>query len=184
MAKKLGLVHCRVCKKNIDRENETGWIMPSKNYFYHEKCYKDWVEKKDDIHAKAADDEWYEAMIYYLSHIVKSPIDYKKTKSQWKNFLKQNKTAKGIYFAIRYFYDVQKGDKDKSIGGIGIVSSIYDDSRAYWYDREEREHGICARIEAQMRQQAEQKKIVIKQAKRKSIREKAISLADIENMED
>ena len=40
-----------------------------------------------------------------------SPIDYKKTKSQWKNFLKQNKTAKGIYFAIRYFYDVLKGDK-------------------------------------------------------------------------
>ena len=100
------------------------------------------------------------------------------------SFLKQNKTAKGIYFAIRYFYDVQKGDKDKSLGGIGIVSSIYDDSRAYWYNREERESGICARIEEQMRQQIEQKKIVVKQAKRKSIREKAISLEEINQMED
>jgi hypothetical protein len=97
--------------------------------------------------------------------------------------LKQNKTAKGIYFAIRYFYDVQKGDKDKCLGGIGIVSSIYDDSRAYWYDREEKDHGICARIEEQMRQQVEQTKSVVKQAKRKSIREKAISLDDIEGMD-
>ena len=101
-----------------------------------------------------------------------------------KTFLKQNKTAKGIYFAIRYFYDVQKGDKEKSLGGIGIVSSIYEDSCAYWYDREDKDHGICARIEEQMKQQAEQKKIVVKQTKRKSIREKAISLEDIESMED
>ena len=57
MAKKLGLVHCRVCKKNIDRNIETGWIMPSRNYFYHEACYKEWVEKKDDLHARAADNE-------------------------------------------------------------------------------------------------------------------------------
>jgi hypothetical protein len=183
MAKKLGLVLCRVCKKEIDRNTETDWIMPSKNYFYHKKCHEDWVEKKDDLHAKATDNEWHDAMIYYLAHVIKAPIDYKKTESQWKNFLKQNKTAKGIYFAIRYFYDVQKGDKEKSLGGIGIVSSIYDDSRAYWYSREEKEHGICARIEEQMRQQVEQKKIVVKQAKRKSIREKAISLSDIEDME-
>lgn len=184
MARKLGMVHCRVCKRDIDRENETGWIMPSRNYFYHEKCYQEWVEKKDDLHAKAADNEWYEAMIYYLAHVVKAPIDYKKTTSQWKNFLKQNKTAKGIYFAIRYFYDVQNGDKEKSQGGIGIVSSIYDDSRAYWYAREDREHGVCARIEEQMRQQAEQTRTVIKQQARKGARAKAIRLDDIEGMDN
>jgi hypothetical protein len=183
MARKLPPVHCRVCKKPIDRQNETGWIMPATKQYYHEKCYKEWVEKKDDLHAKASDNEWYEAMIYYLGHVIKAPINYKKTTSQWNNFLKQNKTAKGIYFAIRYFYDVQKGDKDKCLGGIGIVSSIYDDSRAYWYDREEKDHGICARIEEQMRQQVEQTKSVVKQAKRKSIREKAISLDDIEGMD-
>ena len=123
MARKLPLVHCRVCKKEIDRQNETGWIMPVNKFYYHEKCYADWVEKKDDLHAKASDNEWYEAMIYYLSHVIKAEIDYKKTTSQWKSFLKQNKTAKGVYFAIRYFYDVQHGDKTKCQGGIGIVES-------------------------------------------------------------
>ena len=177
-------VHCRVCKKEIDRDNETDWFMPSRNYYYHKKCYKEWVEKKDDLHAKANDNECYDALLYYLSHVVKAPIDYKKTASQWKNFMKQNKTAKGIYFAIRYFYDVQNGDKEKSQGGIGIVSSIYEDSREYWYKREENEQGVCARIEEQMRQQANQTKIVLKQTKKKTIRNRAISLEEIEKMED
>ena len=184
MARKLPLVHCRVCKKDIDRQNETGWIMPVNKFYYHEKCYADWVEKKDDLHAKASDNEWYEAMIYYLSHVIKAEIDYKKTTSQWKNFLKQNKTAKGVYFAIRYFYDVQHGDKTKCQGGIGIVSSIYDDSREYWYKREENDRGICSRIEEQIKQQAKQQKIILKQTKRKSIRDRAISLDDIDKMED
>ena len=179
MARKLPLVQCRVCKKKIDRNIETDWFMPTTKQYYHKKCHAEWVEKRDDINAKASDNEWYEALIYYLGHVIKAPMDYKKIQSQWKNFLKQNKTAKGIYFAIRYFYDVQNGDKEKSLGGIGIVSSVYDDSRAYWYNREENDRGICAKIEQQMREQMEQKKIIVKQAKRKSIREKAISLDEI-----
>lgn len=184
MARKLPLVHCRICKNAIDRQNETGWIKPADKQYYHEICYENWAKKKDDLHAKATDNEWFEAMKYYLSHVIKVPMDYKKINSQWKNFLKQNKTAKGIYFAIRYFYDVQKGDKEKSLGGIGIVSAIYEDSCAYWYGREEKDSGICARIEQQMLEQMSQKKIVMKAAKRKSIREKAISLVDINDMED
>ena len=184
MARKLSLVHCRVCKESIDRQNQDDWMMASRNYFYHKKCYTEWVEKKDDLHAKASDDEWYESMIYYLSHVVKAEIDYKKTKSQWKTFLKQNKTAKGIYFAIRYFYDIQHGDKEKCQGGIGIVSSVYDDSREYWYKREDREHGLIARIEEQIKQQTKQQKIVLKQTKRRTIRNRAISLEEINNMED
>ena len=123
-------------------------------------------------------------MVWSNDLLIKAEIDYKKTTSQWKNFLKQNKTAKGVYFAIRYFYDVQHGDKTKCQGGIGIVSSIYDDSREYWYKREENDRGICGRIEEQIKQQARQQKIILKQTKRKSIRDRAISLEDIDKMED
>lgn len=183
MAQKRPPVHCRVCKEKIYRDEEDGWIMPSRNYYYHEKCYSEWAVKKDDIRAQASNDEWYEALKYYLSNVIKAPIDYKKTKSQWNNYLKQKKTAKGVYFAIRYFYDVLRGDKSKCLGGIGIVSSVYDDSCAYWYHREENDSGVCERIEEQMRVQAQQKQITVKQTKKKTIRNKAISLEEINEME-
>ena len=35
--------HCRICKVEIDKENDD-WIMPSKNYYYHRKCYEDWKQ--------------------------------------------------------------------------------------------------------------------------------------------
>ncbi len=56
------LVHCRICKGEIDREKTTegtDWVMPSRNYFYHCKCYNDWKRKKDDVHAEANDEMWF-----------------------------------------------------------------------------------------------------------------------------
>ena len=40
MAKKLAIVHCRVCGGDIDRNIDLEgkeWIMASRNYFYHRK---------------------------------------------------------------------------------------------------------------------------------------------------
>lgn len=161
MTKKLPPVHCRVCKGAINRMIELedeDWVMPSKNFYYHTKCFNDWAKKNDDIHAKATDEEWYQSLMYYLGHVVKMPLEYKKTRSQWNNFLKQKtKTAKGIYLAVKYAYEIQHCDKNKAQGGIGIVSCVYEDSCSYWRAREEREAGICARIEEQIKEFAKQK---------------------------
>lgn len=176
MARKLPPVHCRTCGKEINRMLELediDWIMPSKNFYYHIDCYNKWAKKNDDIHAKATDEEWYQSLLYYLNHIVKAPINYSKLTSQWKNFLNQKtKTAKGVYMAVRYFYEVQKGDKNKSQGGIGIVSYIYEDSCKYWREREEREAGICSRIEEQIKLFAMTQKTVVKK-ERNNKKEKA-----------
>ena len=169
MARKLPPVHCRICGKEINRLLEVDgidWIMPSKNFYYHLDCYNKWAKKNDDIHAKATDEEWYQSLLYYLNHVIKAPINYSKLASQWKNYLNQKtKTAKGVYMAVRYFYEVQKGDKNKSQGGIGIVSYIYEDSCKYWSEREEKEAGLCARIEEQIKNFAQKEKIKIKKEK-------------------
>ena len=152
---------CRICHKKINKLLELegdDWVMPSKNHYFHTSCYEDWAKKNDEIHANGSDDEWFEFLKYYLNHVIKANIDYKKLTSQWKHFTNQKtKTAKGVYFAVKYFYEIQKGNKEKAQGGIGIVSAIYDDSCQYWRDREEREAGICARIEEQIRMLAKQK---------------------------
>ena len=35
------LVHCRICKGTIDRDNQNDWIMPKEKWYYHSACYGD-----------------------------------------------------------------------------------------------------------------------------------------------
>lgn len=177
---------CRICHKKINKVLEledTDWIMPSKNYYYHVTCYNNWAKKNNNIHAKASDEEWFEALKYYLNHVIKAPIDYKKLTSQWNNFLKQKtKTAKGIYFSVKYFYEVQKGDKEKCQGGIGIVSHIYADSSNYWYEREAREAGICAKIEEQIMELKNREVIRVQKQKKKAPTKNLEAFKEIEEL--
>lgn len=184
MSKK-GIVHCRICKLDIDRNIEiedVDWVMPSKNWFYHKKCYDDWAIKKNDVHSKADEELWFSALWDYLTKDMKIGLDYTKVKSQWDNFIKKGKTPKGMYFSIRYFYEVKNGDPAKSENGIGIVPYIYQEGCKYWVDKEAKDKGICARIEEQIKKSKEREKIKIKQDKFKKI--KNFDLSYISNMED
>lgn len=180
-----GLVHCRICKKSIDRVKEKeniDWVMPSKNYFYHFRCYCDWKRKKDNIHSEIDDDMWLDALWDYLKKDLKMPVDFKKMKSQWDNFLKKGLTAKGIYFTIKYFYDIKKGDVKKSENGIGIVPYIYSDSCSYWVEREEKDAGICQRIEKQIQERRAQKTIIVYQKEKAKTKKGIYDLASIADM--
>ncbi len=177
--KKLGLVHCRICKQPIDREIDTDWIMKSRNFYYHKSCYNNWRESDH------SNDEAYIELIYdYISHDLKINYDYFLCEAQRKKFLKENKmTNKGILFSLKYFYEVQKGDREKSHGGIGIVPYIYKEACEYWVERERRNKGIVEKIEQQMREAKDRRHRVVK-AKRKKKPAKTIDLASIEGMED
>ena len=98
-----------------------------------------------------SEDFWYEAMVDFLYRDIKAPVDFSKLRSQWDNFTRTNMTPKGIYFAVRYFYEVQKGDKSKMEGGIGIVPYIYNDSREYWAQLEYKKEGTLDAILEQMK---------------------------------
>ena len=177
------IVKCRGCGKTFDRDilqEGIDWVLPTTNRYYHKLCFEQWAKKQGQIDSTLSEEEWFEALLYYLNHVIKAPIDYKKLTSQWKNLLKQQKTAKGIYFTIRYFYDTLHGDKEKSQGGIGIVSLIYQDSCAYWGERFKRDNMILKKIEEQVREQLLQKVVQKPQSKKETIRNKIISLDDIE----
>jgi hypothetical protein len=92
-------------------------------------------------------------------------------------------TAKGIYFTLRYFYEIEKGDASKCENGIGIVPHIYERGTCYWGERNNRDKGICARIEAQIMQAAEKKVKVIRQVPQ-IVKKPVINLAAIADMED
>jgi hypothetical protein len=174
----------------IDRDNQNDWIMSSKNYFYHMSCYQDWAKKKGSVHGgdidiEADDDFWKEAVCDYFKKDLKVSLDWGKFNSQWKNFLKQGLTAKGIYFTLRYFYEIEKGDVSKSQNGIGIVPHIYSRGTCYWGERNQRDKGICDRIEAQIKQTliAEENVKIIIQPKKIKPKVK-VDLSIIATMED
>lgn len=146
------IVMCRLCKKRFDTETEEAVIIGKQSY-YHKACYEDWKRNKDDAKGNMSSEFWYEAMVDYLYRDAKVSLDFFKVKSQWNNFIKANKdmTPKGIYFAIRYFYDIQKGNPEKAQGGIGIVKSIYNESAQYWIDRENKKAGTLEAIIEQIK---------------------------------
>lgn len=164
---------CRICKNKIDTKKSlenVEWIMPSRNYYYHVKCYNDWKNSKDDVNTQGDNDMWYASLLDLLSKELRINVDYAKVASQWKNFTKKpNMTAKGIYFAVRYFYEIQHGDVEKSAGGIGIVPHIYAESANYWINRDKREHGICEKIEQQLRLKQAQTVVLVQKHAPKTI---------------
>jgi hypothetical protein len=78
-------------------------------------------------------------------------------------------TPKGIFFAIKYFFEIQKADKEKAKGGIGIVPMIYKESAEYWINLEQKKVGTMEGIIEQMRQRvAREVKTVPKKEKNKN----------------
>ena len=188
------LVECRVCKQKFNRldpaliENEY-YVQPVKKFYYHKKCYEDFASKKGkigqgDLELEAEDEVWRSAVYDYLKRDLKAHVDYPKFISQWNNFIKDGKTAKGIYFTIKYFYEVEHGDISKAEGGIGIVSCKYDQGAAYWVERNRRDAGIVAAIEQQIMEAAKQNVIKVNLKKSKKKKSAAELLAAVDEMED
>lgn len=149
-------VMCRLCKKRFDIDAEQGIVIGKQSY-YHKSCYDEWKKGCANAKANMDDDFWYEALVDYLYRDIKMHIDFQKLQSQWANFTRPEKgmTPKGIYFAMRYFYDVQHGDIEKAQGGIGIVPSIYNRSAQYWVERENKRAGTLDAIIEQLKVRAE-----------------------------
>ncbi len=179
--KKYQPVHCRICKQVIDRnieQEDVDWIMPSKNYFYHKNCYESWKRS-----TPGTDGEYVSFIYDYISRDLKAGYDYHMCEAQRKKFIKENKmTNKGIFFALKYFYEVKGGTWEKSHGGIGIVPFIYEEACSYWVKREKNNAGIVARIEQQMKEaQQRDKKVVHRKERKKKF---AVDLSKIGEMEN
>lgn len=155
-------VHCRICKEEIDKNKETDWIMPVRNFYYHKSCYKSWKE------SEPTEDELWKDFIYdYISRDLKVAYDYWICETQRKKFIKDNMTNKGIFFALKYFYDVKHNDWDKGHGGIGIVPYIYTESCTYWANKARINKDILNQIEEQMKESHNRATKTIRKKKRK-----------------
>ena len=189
MAKTI-LVKCRICKQQFNRLDPNliegvDYVKPSERMYYHKKCYDEYQNSKLDVHADMTDELWFKAAWDFLRRDLKYDFNFVKVRRQWESFLKNKMTAKGMYFALKYFYEIKKNDVAKSENGIGIIPHIYEDSRDYWTEREHRECGIVAAIEQQIKEAQSQNiiNVRVKKVKRK-VKSAAEVLAEIMDMED
>ena len=189
MAKTI-LVKCRICKEQFNRLDPNliegvDFVKPSERMYYHKKCYDEYQNSKLDVHANMTDELWFKAAWDFLRKDLKYDFNFIKVRKQWESFIKNKLTAKGMYFALKYFYEIKKSDVTKSENGIGIIPHIYEDSCTYWQEREHREKGIVAAIEKQIKEAANQNVINVKLKKtKKTTKTAADMLAAIVDMEE
>jgi len=140
---------CRQCHLPIDKTKQEGvdWIMPSQNWYFHKECYDTWRA------APASDEEWVSMIFDFLARDLKVSYNYFLCKQQIENFWKKQKiNPKGIYFSLKYFYEIKGHSWEKGHGGIGIVPYVFDDAKAYWNERERKKRGFMKELEAEAKE--------------------------------
>ena len=138
---------CRECHVEIDKEKDD-WIMPSKNYYYHRTCYETWKARMPET-----DDDWVPRIYDFLARDLKVSYNYFMCEQQRKKFGKDYKiNNKGIYFTLKYFYEIKGNAWEKGHGGLGIVPYVFEDAKAYWVAQERQRHGFMKELEEQIKQ--------------------------------
>ena len=73
--------------------------------------------------------------------------------AQINKFVKENKcTIKGIFFTLKYFYQIKGNPWEKGHGGIGIVPYVFEDAKAYWIAQEQKKRGFLKQLETEAKE--------------------------------
>lgn len=186
MGKQRPIIQCRYCKVPIDRDHQDDWVERSRGWTYHKDCYEKILAAKQRVKEKGVssgeedEDTWLDSIYDLLKCDLKCQFDWRKIMSQWEHFLRRGTmTPKGIYFAVKYYYDIRHGDPKKSEGGIGIVPYIYEEAAQYWYDRNLQETGILESIERQVRARVNSENRMVRQKRAETKKRISTNFAEI-----
>ena len=106
---------CPVCNNEV-KEEEAIFNIKTKRY-YHEKCYQILLDRKK------------------LSDYICELFGYKKPSvkiyQQMTSYYNKGISYADMLLALRYFYEVKKGDINKSQGGIGIITYILEEAKEF-----------------------------------------------------
>lgn len=157
---------CRICRGQIDKKKEkegVDWCMPSRNWYYHVSCYTQWKSQKEP-----SEDDWILMIYDFLARDLKVSYNYFLCEQQRKKFWTENHiNNKGVYFTLKYFYEVKRHDWVGN-GGIGIVPYVFEESKQYWADQERKQHGFMEALEQQLKAAANLDVLKIKQPQKRA----------------
>lgn len=169
---------CRKCKERFLIDNDgkdIEWVMPSKNWYYHKKCYDDWkagVVDDSAVAASKSEDEWISLIYDFIARDLKGNYNYMQCEAQRKKCVKDGMTNKGIYFTMYYCFIIKKGNW-KSEYGLGLVPHVYEEATSYWTRRQNATAGLMESMEKLIREKAAAEPIQVKKASKKKKQIKA-----------
>lgn len=106
---------CPHCNYEV-KEEDAIYNTKTKRY-YHEFCYNELLERKK------------------LCDYVCELFNYKKLSvriyQQMANYYERGVSYTDMLFALKYFYEIKKGDINKSQGGIGIIPYVLDEAKEF-----------------------------------------------------
>lgn len=141
---------CRICHYPIDVKKEkegVDWIMPSRGWYFHKECYETWKAQP------ATDQDWIDMIFDFLARDLKVSYNYHLCKAQIDKFWKESKiNPKGIYFTLKYFYEIKHNSFEKGHGGLGIVPYVFADAKNYWIEQEQKKRGFMQSLENEMKE--------------------------------
>ena len=121
-------VKCYYCGHTFDRDKEPFMAIPDKTRRYaHKECY---------LRAAAiqqADEENQIKLENYIKELFNYKVLPEGVKRQIREYISEkNYTYSGILKALKYFYEIKHGSKEKAYGRIGIVPFVYEDAHNYY----------------------------------------------------
>lgn len=172
------IVKCRWCNESFDTEKleSDKWIMPVEKHYYHTDCFLE-KQKPGALRPEKQGDDfsvWSKNIFDFIQRDLKGECNYSRISQQMKQFKIKNKdwTYKGMYFALKYFYEIKKNDWNKSNGGVGILPYIYYEGTEYWRELNRKQKGIIEAIEKQIEERKNKETIKIKRKNQNTKKDK------------
>ena len=161
------IVKCRVCGKPLSLNPETEnieWILRSKGYYYHKGCWDEYM----DIYADKTDEEWLDLIFYLITHGLHcGTYNYQQIARQCENMVRNGKTMKGIYFACRWIFLIEKKTFEPKYG-LGLIPYVYEDACNYWVEQEKKKESLQKQIEMKKKLETAPAKVIIQSKPKKA----------------
>jgi len=106
---------CPVCNKEV-LEEEAIYNTNTKRY-YHESCYNILLDRKK--------------LVDYICELFGYKKPSVKVYQQMTSYYNKGISYADMLLALRYFYEVKKGDINKAQGGIGIITYVLDEAKNF-----------------------------------------------------
>lgn len=106
---------CPHCNNEV-KEEEAIYNTKTKRY-YHESCYNILLDRKE--------------LINYVCELFNYKKPSVKVYQQMSSYYERGISYSDMLLSLKYFYEIKKGDINKSQGGIGIIPYVLEEAKEF-----------------------------------------------------